>query len=64
MTDFCAEQYWTVVSEMEVADLGEFATMMSSPQGSSDDMKEFEKIMQGYHDLIDHGKREIYKLEG
>jgi len=24
MTDFCAERYWTVVSEMEVADLGSF----------------------------------------
>jgi hypothetical protein len=23
-----------------------------------------EKIMQRYHDLVDHGKREIYKLEG
>jgi cellulose synthase/poly-beta-1,6-N-acetylglucosamine synthase-like glycosyltransferase len=23
MTDFCAERYWTVVAEMEVADLAE-----------------------------------------
>ena len=23
----------------------------------------FEKIMAGYHDLVDHGKREIYKIE-
>jgi hypothetical protein len=22
-----------------------------------------EKIMDGYHDLVDHGKREIYKVE-
>jgi hypothetical protein len=26
--------------------------------------KEFEKIMKDYHDLIDHGHREIYKIEG
>jgi hypothetical protein len=26
-------------------------------------MKKFEKIMEGYHDLVDHGKREIYKIE-
>ena len=64
MTDFCAERYWTVVSEMEVADLGAFEKMMSSPQGSADDMKKFEEIMKGYHDLVDHGKREIYKVEG
>jgi hypothetical protein len=64
MTDFCAEQYWTVVSEMEVKDMQTFEQMMSSPQGSDEDMKKFEEIMKGYHDLVDHGKREIYKLEG
>jgi len=64
MTDFCAEQYWTVVSEMEVSDLQSFERMMSSPQGSADDMKQFEEVMKGYHDLVDHGKREIYRIEG
>ncbi|HEV8233407.1 MAG TPA: hypothetical protein VGP84_02375 [Gemmatimonadaceae bacterium] len=64
MTDFCAEQYWTIVAEMEVPDLDSFEQMMSNPQGSSDDMKKFEEIMKGYHDLVDHGKREIYKIEG
>ncbi len=65
MTDLCAEQYWTVVAEMEVPTLQAFEDMMAAPPGASDaDMKEFEKIMTGYHDLVDHGKREIYKLEG
>jgi hypothetical protein len=64
MTDFCAEQYWTLVSEMEVDSLDAFEKMMSAPPGSADDMKEFENIMKGYHDLVDHGKREIYKVEG
>ena len=64
MTDFCAEQYWTVVSDMEVPSLQAFEQMMSTPQGSAEDKKELEKLMQGYHDLVDHGKREIYKLEG
>jgi hypothetical protein len=64
MTDFCAEQYWTVVSEMEVPDLQTFEQMMSQPPGSAEDMKEFEELMKGYHDLVDHGKREIYKVEG
>jgi hypothetical protein len=63
MTDFCAEQYWTLVAEMEVTDLGTWENMMSAP-ASSDDMKQYEEIMKGYHDLIDHGKREIYKIEG
>jgi len=64
MTDFCAEQYWTVVSEMEVPNLQAFENMMSNPQGSAEDMKQFEEIMKGYHELVDHGRREIYKVEG
>ena len=63
MTDFCAERYWTIVSEMEVKDLSEFENMMSMGQGSPE-MKEMEELMKGYHDLVDHGKREIYRIEG
>jgi hypothetical protein len=63
MTDFCAERYWTVVSEMEVPDLKAFEEMMSNPQMSAEDMKAFEEAMKGYHDLVDHGRREIYKVE-
>ncbi len=63
MTDFAAERYWTVVSEMEVSDMASFEKMMSEPQGSAEDMKQFEELMKGYHDLVDQGKREIYKLE-
>ena len=63
MTDFCAEQYWTIVAEMEVTDLNSFEQMMSNQAGSPEDMKELEKIMKDYHDLVDHGKREIYKIE-
>jgi hypothetical protein len=63
MTDFCAEHYWTVVAEMEVSDLAAFERMMASPQGSAEDIKQFEEVMRGYHDLVDHGRREIYKIE-
>jgi len=63
MTDVCADRYWTVVAEMEVPDLNAFEQMMSTPQGSADDLKQFEEIMKGYHDLVDHGKREIYRIE-
>ena len=60
MTDLSAERFWTVVSEMEVPNMETFMSMMQS----SDDMKEFEQIMKGYHDFVDHGRREIYTLEG
>ena len=64
MTDFAAERYWTIVAEMEVPDLEAFERMMSNPEGSEEDMKKFEEVMKGYHDLVDYGKREIYKIEG
>jgi hypothetical protein len=64
LTDFCAEQYWTVVAEMEVPSLQAFEQMMSNPQGSPEDLKQMEELMKGYHDLVERGKREIYKVEG
>jgi hypothetical protein len=60
MTDVSAEQYWTVVSEMEVESLETF----TETSRRSMSMPEFQQAMQGYHDLIDHGRREIYQLEG
>jgi hypothetical protein len=59
MTDVSAERYWTVVAEMEVPNLEEFARRSQE----SMQMKEFQEAMKGYHDLIDHGRREIYQLE-
>jgi len=64
LTDFCAEQYWTVVAEMEVPSLQAFEQMMSNPQGSPEDLKQMEELMKGYHDLVERGKREIYKVDG
>jgi hypothetical protein len=64
MTDFAAERYWTIVAEMEVPDLEAFERMMTNPEGSEEDMKKFDEVMKGYHDLVDHGQREIYKIEG
>jgi hypothetical protein len=60
LTDVSGERYWTIVAEFEVDSLDKFMAMMSnSPQ-----MKEIEPIMKDYHDLVDHGRREIYKVEG
>ena len=64
LTDFAGGQYWTIVYEMEVEDLHAFDDMMQGKGYKAEDMKEMETIMEGYHDLIDHGHREIYKVEG
>ena len=64
MTDFCAERYWTIVSEMEVPSLQAFEEMFQGKGMSEQDMKEMETLMKGYHDFVEFGRREIYKLEG
>ena len=63
MTDFSSERYWMVVAHMEVADLAAFERMMKGEGMSEAAGKEMESIMKGYHDLVEHGRREIYKLE-
>ena len=59
MTDIAAERYWTVVTEVEVDNLTTFdetsKKMMADPK--------FQEIMKDYHDLVQDGRREIYRLE-
>ena len=64
MTDISADRYWTVVAEMEMSSMQAFENMMQGTGQSAEDTKEFENIMKGYHDLVDQGRREIYKIEG
>ena len=64
MTDVSTDRYWTVVAEMEVASLKAFEDMMQGQGQSEAQSKEFENIMKGYHELVDQGRREIYKFEG
>lgn len=52
--------FWTVVMESEVPDLNLFAKEV---RGGGKPMPELEKIMQGYHDLLDGGYREIFLVE-
>ena len=63
MTDFAGERYWTIIAEIEVESLQAFEDMMKG-KGMTEEMgKRMEKLMVGYHDLIEYGKREIYKIE-
>jgi len=59
MTDMTGERFWTVVAEQDVDKLDDYLEMtrktMSDPR--------FQKIMQGYHEFVEEGRREIYKLE-
>ena len=64
MTDFAGDRYWTIVSEFDVESMQQFEAMMKGEGVSPELGKEFEKIMEGYHDLVEWGRREIYKIEG
>jgi hypothetical protein len=60
MTDVSGERYWTVVAEIEVPDLSEYARQSRHLS----EQPEAKRIMEGYHDLVESGRREIYTIEG
>lgn len=65
MTDVSAERYWTVVAEFQTPSLKAFEEMFEQMgKANESDAKQMEEIMKGYHDLVDQGRREIYKIEG
>ena len=59
LTDVAADRYWTIVAEFEVPSVDAFMSM----DNNNPAMNEMEPLMKGYHDLVDHGRREIYKVE-
>ena len=59
MTDMSGECFWTVVAEQVVPNLEKYLDL--SRQTMTDPRAQ--KIMQGYHDLIESGRREIFKVE-
>jgi hypothetical protein len=60
MTDVSAERFWTVVMEIEAESFDQFE--QNAQKGMEN--KELQEVMKGYHDLIDYGRREIYRIEG
>ena len=59
LTDVTAERYWTVVTEMEVPSLEAYTETTRKAMEN----KDFQNAMKGYHDLVEHGRREIYMVE-
>ena len=48
---------------MEVPSLKAFEEMFEGSGRNEEDMRELERIMKGYHDLVEHGGREVYTIE-
>ena len=60
LTDVSGAPYWTVTWEFEAEKLDAFFDMDETAMADAGAAE----IMAGYHDLVDHGRREIYKIEG
>ncbi len=59
LTDVSGDRYWTVVAEQEVES---FEAMTEMARKTMDDPK-IQKVMKGYHELVEWGQREIYAIE-
>jgi hypothetical protein len=60
LTDLSGERYWTLVAEIEFESLEAFLTMGQE----GEDAEKMGEIMEGYHDLVESGRPEIYTIEG
>ena len=63
LSDFASERYWTVISEFEVESLEEFEKSMRGEGMNEEAMKEMDALGSNYHENVDYGRREIYKIE-
>ena len=59
LTDVTGEPYWTIVAEARVEKIDDFFTMEQNLMAN----ETLRKAMADYHDLVDRGRREIYRLE-
>jgi len=59
LTDVTGEPYWTVVSEIRVEKIDDFFAMEQKLMTN----ETLRNTMADYHDLVDRGRREIYRLE-
>jgi hypothetical protein len=59
LTDVAAEPFWTIIAEANVEQIEDFFTSEHKLMENA----EIRKAMADYHDLVDSGRREIYRDE-
>ncbi len=59
LTDVAGEPYWTIVAEARVEKIDDFFAMEQKLTTN----ETLRKTLADYHDLVDRGRREIYRLE-
>ena len=59
LTDVTGESFWTIVAEAKVEKVDDFFAMEQTLMAN----EVLRKTMADYHDLVDSGRREIFRIE-
>ncbi len=60
LTDVAGDPFWTIVAEVKVEKIEDFFAMEQRLMAN----EALRKTMSDYHELVDRGRREIYRIEG
>jgi hypothetical protein len=59
LTDVTGEPFWTIVAEVKIEKIDDFFALEQALMAN----ETLRKTMADYHDLVDRGRREIYRIE-
>jgi hypothetical protein len=59
LTDVTGEPFWTVIAEVKVDTIDQFFAVEQKLMGD----EAVRKSMSDYHELVESGRREIYRIE-
>lgn len=59
LTDVSGEPFWTLIAEVSVETVDEFFAIEQTVMGN----ESVRNAMAGYHELVESGRREIYRVE-
>lgn len=59
LTDVTGEPFWTIVAEARVEQIDDFFAVEQKLTAD----ESVRKVMADYHDLVESGRREIYRVE-
>jgi len=59
LTDVTGEPFWTIVAEAKVEKIEDFFAMEQKLTAN----ESIRKAMSDYHDLVEDGRREIFRIE-
>jgi hypothetical protein len=59
LTDVTGEPFWTIVAEASVERIDDFVAIEQTLMAN----ERLRKVMADYHDLVESGRREIYRVE-